>query len=110
MTFHLKRSDHITDALVSLHWLRVSERIQFKVAVLTYKVLNGSAPPYLGPLTRVADVPGRRALHSADTPAGRSVLQAVHRRQLSFSGCRCLNLEHSARQRSFGINCSVLPA
>ena len=44
MTFHLKRSDHITDALVSLHWLRVSERIQFKVAVLTYKVLNGSAP------------------------------------------------------------------
>jgi len=67
MTFHLKRSDHITDALVSLHWLRVSERIQFKVAVLTYKVLNGSAPPYLGPLTRVADVPGRRALRSADT-------------------------------------------
>ena len=60
MTFHLKCSDHITDALVSLHWLRVSERIQFKVAVLTYKVLNG-------PLTRVANVPGRRALRSADT-------------------------------------------
>ena len=111
MTFHLKRSDHITDALVSLHWLRVSKRIQFKVAVLTYKVLNGSAPLYLGPLTRVADVPGRRALRSADThQAGRSVLQAVHRRQPSFSGCRCPDLEHSARQRSFGINCSVLPA
>ena len=38
MTFHLKHSDQITDALVSLHWLRVSERKQFKVAVLTYKV------------------------------------------------------------------------
>ena len=69
MTFHLKHSDQITDALVSLHWLRVSERIQFKVAMLTYRVLNSSTPPtpYLGPLTHVVDVPGRRALRSADT-------------------------------------------
>jgi len=28
LIFHLRRSDHITDALVSLHWLRVPERIQ----------------------------------------------------------------------------------
>ena len=28
LILHLKRSDHITDALVSLHWLRVPERIQ----------------------------------------------------------------------------------
>jgi len=28
LIFYLKRSDHITDALVSLHWLRVPERIQ----------------------------------------------------------------------------------
>jgi len=34
----LKRSDHITNALVSLHWLRVPERIQYKIALLTYKV------------------------------------------------------------------------
>jgi len=32
LSFHLRRSDHITDALVSLHWLRVPERIQFKIA------------------------------------------------------------------------------
>ena len=38
---HLRRSDHITDALVSLHWLRVPERIQFKIAVQTYRVLHG---------------------------------------------------------------------
>ena len=48
---HLRRSDHITDALVSLHWLRVPERIQFKIAVQTYRVLHGNAPRYLGPLT-----------------------------------------------------------
>jgi len=67
LIFHLRRSDHITDALVSLHWLRVPERIQFKIAVLTYRVLHGNASRYLGPLTSTVDVPGRRALRSAGT-------------------------------------------
>jgi len=55
---------------ISLHWLRVPERIhsvQFKIAVLTYRVLHGNAPRYLGPLTSTAYVPGRRALLSAGT-------------------------------------------
>jgi len=63
----LRRSDHITEALVSLHWLRVPERIQYKIAVLAYKVLHGTAPRYLGPLVRVSDLPGRRAFRSAST-------------------------------------------
>jgi len=67
LIFHLRRSDHITDALVSLHWLRVLERIQFKIAVLTYRVLHGNAARYLGPLTSTVDVPSRRALRSAGT-------------------------------------------
>ena len=67
LIFHLKRSDHIIDALVILHWLRVPERIQYKVAVLGYRVLHDSTLRYLGPLTRVADVPGRRNLPSAAT-------------------------------------------
>jgi len=49
LIFHLRHSDHVTDALVSLHWLRVPEQIQFKIAVLTYRVLHGDAPRYLGP-------------------------------------------------------------
>ena len=48
LIFNLKRSDHITDALVSLHWLRVPERIQYKIAVLSYKVFHDTAPRYLG--------------------------------------------------------------
>jgi len=42
----LRRSDHIMDALVSLHWLRVPERIIFKIAVQTYRALHGDAPQY----------------------------------------------------------------
>jgi len=63
----LKSSDHITDTLISLHWLRVPERIQYKVAVMAYKVLHARAPSYLRPLVCVADVSGHRALRSADT-------------------------------------------
>ena len=67
LIFGLRRSDRVSDALISLHWLRIPQRIQFKVAVLTYKVLHGCAPSYLGPFVRVADLPSRRALRSANT-------------------------------------------
>jgi len=51
----LRSSEHITDTLASVHWLHVPERILFKVAVLTYRALNGSAPAYLSSyFTRVA--------------------------------------------------------
>jgi len=43
LIYRLKRSDHYW-RLGSLHWLRVSERIQYKVAVLTYKVVHDTAP------------------------------------------------------------------
>ena len=52
---------------VCLHWLLIPERIEYKIALLAYKVMNGMAPRYLGPFVRVADLPGRRALRSAVT-------------------------------------------
>ena len=69
-TAHLspRRFDRISDALVCrLHWLRVSERIEFKIAVLTYKVLCSAAPRYLGPLNRNADMADRRPVRSSAT-------------------------------------------
>ena len=35
---------------MSLHWLRVNERITYKIAVLVSKCINGSAPEYLAEL------------------------------------------------------------
>ena len=55
LIFGLRRLDHVSDALISLHWLRIPQRIQFKVTVLTYKVLHGCAPSYLGPCGRLAE-------------------------------------------------------
>ena len=59
--------DHISDALISLHWLRAQERVRFKTAVLMYKATHATAPSYLSQLVRVADLPGRRSLRSART-------------------------------------------
>ena len=48
------------------HGVELCPRVR-EVAVLTYKVLHGCAPSYLGPFVRVADLPSRRALRSANT-------------------------------------------
>ena len=45
---------HIIDALVSLQWLLSPDRVQFKVPVLTYKALGGSAATYPSQLFRIA--------------------------------------------------------
>ena len=96
LIFHLKRSDHITDALVSLHWLRIPERIQYEVAVLGYQVLHGSAPRYLGrshvsPTFLVHGPFRSAATNRLVLPSVK--LSTVHCRQPSFSGCRFRHLD-----------------
>ena len=44
---------HITPILKSLHFLKINERIQYKVLSLTYKTLNSSRPAYLHSLVTV---------------------------------------------------------
>jgi len=65
LVYHLRARDHITDALISLHWLRATERILYKMAVLTYKAVHGGSPRYLSLLVHVANVSGRLAPRSA---------------------------------------------
>jgi len=68
LIFNMRRSEHIIDALTSVHWLRVPERIIFKVATLTFRALHGTAPPYMtSQFTRVAGMPNRRRLRSASS-------------------------------------------
>ena len=42
--------DHVTPCLLELHWLPVSFRIDYKIAVLSFKCINGLAPEYLSNL------------------------------------------------------------
>ena len=67
LIFNLRRPDHVTDTLVCLHCLRVPERIQFKLAVLTYRALSATAPSYLSEFVAVSSLAGRRGVMSAET-------------------------------------------
>ena len=69
--FGLRRSDHITDALVNLHWLRIAERNKFKMAVTEFRALHGLPPSYLQVLVRRPES-GRSGLRSVT-----SALQTV---------------------------------
>jgi len=68
LTFNLRRFSHISNALISLNWLPVAEQIQYQIAVLTDKVLHGTAPQYLGPVAgaKGAGHTGRRLLGVAN--------------------------------------------
>ena len=45
-----RKYDHITPILRDLHWLPISQRIKYKIVLLTYRCLNGLAPAYLSDL------------------------------------------------------------
>jgi hypothetical protein len=81
LVFSARTSDHVTPLLRELHWLRIPERIQFRLCVLAYRCLNGMAPSYLADsLHLVADVDGRRHLRSAGTST--LVIQSTRRSTL----------------------------
>ena len=66
LIFGLKRFDHITPALMDLHWLPYPQRITYKLCMIMFKCLRGSAPAYLADYyTSTSLVPGRSALRSA---------------------------------------------
>ncbi len=46
LVFNEPKRAHITPLFVSLHWLPVAARIQFKTLMLAYRTTTGSAPSY----------------------------------------------------------------
>ena len=47
---NINKFDHITPTLVKLHWLPVRYRINFKILLITLKVIHSLAPEYLSEL------------------------------------------------------------
>ena len=91
----LRRSDHITDTLASFHWLTAPERIQYKLATVVYRSLNGTAPSYLAAdLRRLSDMPSRRRLRSSLThqlDVRQSQCATVGDRTFATAGARLWN-------------------
>ena len=47
MLKRIPRRNHITPVLRELHWLKINDRIIFKILLLTHKAVNNTAPEYL---------------------------------------------------------------
>ncbi len=74
LIFGLRKRESVDDSMKSLHWLKVSERIEFKLCLLVYKALNGLAPSYISDLITFSNINSRRAssLHIPLTPSSNS--------------------------------------
>ena len=75
-----KRWEHITPALIELHWLPGRQRIEYKLLLLTFNSLNGLAAPYLAEL--LSRHQPTRSLRSVDAhplvePAAISILKVT---------------------------------
>jgi hypothetical protein len=60
----INKYDHVQPTLKSLHWLPISSRIDFKILLLTFKCIHGTAPAYLSKL--IQPYKPSRSLRSAD--------------------------------------------
>src|SRR6218665_4192803 len=67
LILRVKKFDHISTLLRDeLQWLRICERIKFKLSILVYNCLNNSAPPYLADKIRpLSDDCNRSRLRSS---------------------------------------------
>jgi len=72
LVFSARRSEHVTPLLRDLHWLKVPERIKFRLCVLTHRTwrnVHGTAPPTLPRRSNwLTDMSTRRHLRSTATP------------------------------------------
>ena len=69
LVYSRRTSEHTTPLLLELHGLRVPERIQFRLCVLVYHCVHGTAPAYLTESLRLtSEIIARRRLRSVDSP------------------------------------------
>jgi len=80
------RRTHSTELLQSLHWLSVKERIDHKIALLTYKVRHSSSPEYLNNLL------SQRVINSSVTLRSSSRLVLHLPRSRTVCGARAFRI------------------
>ena len=92
----IKLGDHVTPASRELHWLPITEKIQYKLCLLVHKMFIGHAPDYIASLLMSAsDIPSRSSLRSSsncDLIIPRTTLK-IGDRSFSVAACTpCLEL------------------
>jgi len=83
--------EHVTPMLQDLHWLRSTEYIDFKLAVLVYRCLHGLGPQYLSDYMQHVAHSNRRCVRSSSSSQlvmRRTRLSTVSDRAFPVAGSR----------------------
>lgn len=69
LVFELAPRDHVSSALIQLHWLPIRWRIQFKLCSVMHDIHNGRCPDYLVSIVETVSYCSHRrpGLRSAET-------------------------------------------
>ena len=102
-------SYHSYPILRSLHWLRITERIEYKLLSLTYKVVTTTQPQYLHNLISTQRPRSTRSssVVTLARPDSSSSLKITDRSFRYASPCLWNHLPLSLRKRHSGTSSSV---
>ncbi len=105
----VKKREHITPILRSLHWLPVCFRVDLKILLLVYKSRNGLAPIYLCEL--LTEYQPIRSLRSSNqdllfTPKSRLKCRGDH---AFFAAPRLWNALPLSIRQAFSVNIFLSP-
>ena len=113
VVLQMPRSAHVDDLLVQLHWLPVSYRIYYKIALITYKALKFGQTRYLADLfihqhqvraTR-SECQYQLYVYMCSSPVPNSQTAKQSNLISRFSLCRSINLELIAAWSANYGNC-----
>ena len=91
----VRKYDHITSVLKKLHWLKIDERIEFKIALQMYKCLSNKGPVYLirdlVPVDSLLEKQRLRSAKSKDVVPNKHKLKSLGLKRFSVSGSKLWN-------------------
>ena len=107
LIFQKPRDHSVTELLVKLHWLKVKDRIVFKILSSTWQSLNKVAPPYIVDIV-TPNVPKRalRSVTNCDLYVPKSRTRYGDR-TFSYGRSKVMELDTSFRPKTIFIT-SVL--
>jgi hypothetical protein len=103
--------NHITPVLKSLHWLKINQRIEYKILSLVYKILQSHQPTYLSSLVTIQPMKHTRSASviTLKRPSVSSRLQITNRSFYFTAPALWNSLPLDLRQPSSSISSDFSP-
>jgi hypothetical protein len=98
--------NHISPILKSLHWLKINQRIEYKVISLTHKALHSGHPAYLRSLLDLNHIRQTRSssLITLNRPTNKSCRKITNRSFQHFAPALWNSLPSQLRQPSHSLS------